>query len=101
MHEATGSGRFGEIRGCWHEVIADADGEAASELNGRPLPAFPVTLAAFAFTSEHRHQTSMPDGALVVPRLLFLKQGFSHAVNVTLPVAATADDIDAVAAEET
>ncbi len=100
-HEATGSGRFGEIRSCWHELIQDADGEAASELNGAKLPAFPVALAAFAFTSEHQHETSMPDGALVVPRLLFLKDGFTHAVNVTLPASATPEDIEAVAADVT
>jgi isochorismate synthase len=100
-HEATGSGRFGDIRHCWHKVIAGSDGEPASELNGRKLPAFPVALAAFAFTSEHRHETAMPDGAMVVPRLLFLQAGFSHALNVTLSAEATASDIEAIAEDVT
>jgi isochorismate synthase len=100
-HEAMGSGRFGEIRGCWHELIAATDGEAATELNGTRLPAFPMALAAFAFTSAHRHETAMPDGALVVPHLLFLQLGFTHAVNVTLPATASGEDIDAVAADVT
>jgi isochorismate synthase len=98
-HEVTGSGRFADIRGCWHEVITEADGEAAAELNGTTLPAFPLALTAFAFTDEHRHETPMPDGAMVVPRLLFLQLGFTHAINVTLSADASSDDIEAVSAD--
>ncbi len=98
-YEATGEQRFRDVQAHWHEVLQTVASEGATDINGHRLPAFPIALNAFSFTGTHRHATEMPDGAFVMPRLLFLQIGFTHIVNLTLPEGADEAIVEAAAAE--
>jgi isochorismate synthase len=97
--EIRGAGRFDAVKSFWHEVERHMDADGAATLDGREIPSSPLVLASFAFEPGAWHPEDLPDAVAVLPRLLFLQSGFTHAVSITLPASASETDVMCASAD--
>ena len=86
---ATGPDRLAQLRTGWQQ---DSVAAISTPPTGE-TPVFPIALAALPFspTARQGSEAPPPEGFLLIPRLLFLRDGDQFVVNVTL---AFSDDLD-------
>ncbi len=97
LTKAGGPDRLAQLRTGWQLANAATNTEATES-----TPAFPIAMTALPFSpSTCSSSDSLPlDGVLLIPRLLFLRDGEQYLVNVTLQLNEALDSSIAATRQE-